>query len=49
LNESLVPGMPHELRRVEFNLPKQAFSQNTPMGKLPVIEARPAFRTAADM
>jgi glutathione S-transferase len=31
-------GLPHELRRVEFNLPKQVFSQNTPMGKLPVIE-----------
>lgn len=31
-------GLPHELRRVDFNPPKQVFSQSTPLGKLPVIE-----------
>src|SRR6185295_13163175 len=31
-------GLPYELERVEFNLPQRVFSQNTPMGKLPVIE-----------
>jgi glutathione S-transferase len=31
-------GLPHELRRVEFQRPVQAFAQLTPLGKLPVIE-----------
>jgi glutathione S-transferase len=31
-------GLPHELKRVEFNLPKKVFSQQTPSGKFPVIE-----------
>jgi glutathione S-transferase len=31
-------GLPYELRRVTFNVPKQAFAQDTPLGKLPVIE-----------
>ena len=31
-------GLPHVLRRVTFMPPKTAFSQNTPLGKLPVIE-----------
>jgi len=31
-------GLPYELRRVTFNVPKRVFSQDTPLGKLPVIE-----------
>jgi glutathione S-transferase len=31
-------GLPHVLRRVTFVPPKTAFSQSTPLGKLPVIE-----------
>jgi glutathione S-transferase len=31
-------GVPYELRRVEFQRPERAFSQDTPLGKLPVIE-----------
>jgi glutathione S-transferase len=31
-------GVPYELRRVEFQRPAQAFVQDTPLGKLPVIE-----------
>jgi glutathione S-transferase len=31
-------GLPYELRRVAFNVPQRAFSQDTPLGKLPVIE-----------
>jgi glutathione S-transferase len=31
-------GLPYELRRVEFNPPTKAFSQDTPLGKIPVIE-----------
>jgi glutathione S-transferase len=31
-------GLPHELRRVEFQRPERAFTQDTPLGKLPVIE-----------
>jgi glutathione S-transferase len=31
-------GVPYELRRVEFQRPERAFSQHTPLGKLPVIE-----------
>lgn len=31
-------GVPHELRRVEFQRPERAFSQDTPLGKLPVLE-----------
>jgi glutathione S-transferase len=31
-------GVPHELRRVEFQRPVQSFAQQTPFGKLPVIE-----------
>ncbi len=31
-------GLPHELRRVQFNVPTRVFSQSTPLGKLPVIE-----------
>jgi glutathione S-transferase len=30
--------VPHELRRVAFHVPKRAFAQETPLGKLPVIE-----------
>src|SRR5262245_54351832 len=31
-------GLPHELRRVAFNRPDRVFSQETPLGKFPVIE-----------
>ena len=31
-------GLPYELRRVTFNLPQKVFAQDTPLGKLPVIE-----------
>jgi len=31
-------GLPYELRRVTFNVPNRVFSQDTPLGKLPVIE-----------
>ncbi len=31
-------GLPYDLRRVTFNVPKKAFDQDTPLGKLPVIE-----------
>jgi len=31
-------GVPYELRRVTFNVPKQTFDQDTPLGKLPVIQ-----------
>jgi glutathione S-transferase len=31
-------GVPHELARVDFNRPSHTFAQNTPLGKLPVIE-----------
>jgi len=31
-------GVPYELRRVTFNVPKQTFDQDTPLGKLPVLE-----------
>jgi glutathione S-transferase len=31
-------GIPYELRRVAFERPVQAFAQQTPLGKLPVIE-----------
>jgi glutathione S-transferase len=31
-------GVPYELRRVEFQRPAQTFAQQTPLGKLPVIE-----------
>ncbi len=31
-------GVPYALERVDFNVPKTAFSQSTPLGKLPVIE-----------
>jgi glutathione S-transferase len=31
-------GVPYELRRVTFNPPTRAFSQDTPLGKLPVVE-----------
>ena len=31
-------GIPYELRRVEFQRPTQSFAQQTPLGKLPVIE-----------
>ena len=30
--------VPYELRRVEFQRPAQAFAQQTPLGKLPVLE-----------
>ncbi len=30
--------LPYTLRRVTFNVPKRVFSQDTPLGKLPVIE-----------
>jgi glutathione S-transferase len=31
-------GVPHRLERVTFNVPSHTFAQNTPLGKLPVIE-----------
>ncbi len=31
-------GLPYDLEMVTFNVPQKAFSQNTPLGKLPVIE-----------
>ncbi len=31
-------GLPYELRRVTFNVPTKIFAQDTPLGKLPVIE-----------
>jgi glutathione S-transferase len=31
-------GVPYDLRRVTYNVPKRVFSQDTPLGKLPVIE-----------
>jgi glutathione S-transferase len=31
-------GVPYELRRVEFNRPDRMFAQDTPLGKLPVIQ-----------
>ncbi len=31
-------GVPYALRRVEFNRPARTFAQDTPLGKLPVIE-----------
>lgn len=31
-------GVPHELRRVDFNRPARTFAQDTPLGKLPVIQ-----------
>jgi glutathione S-transferase len=31
-------GVPYELRRVEFNRPARMFAQDTPLGKLPVIQ-----------
>jgi glutathione S-transferase len=31
-------GVPYELRRVTFNVPKQTFDQDTPLGKFPVLE-----------
>ena len=31
-------GLPYELKRVTFNIPTQTFDQDTPLGKLPVIE-----------
>jgi len=31
-------GLPHELRRVDFQIPTRTFQQHTPLGKLPVIE-----------
>ncbi|MGH7790565.1 MAG: glutathione S-transferase family protein [Candidatus Binatia bacterium] len=31
-------GLPHELRRVPFQIPTRTFQQQTPLGKLPVIE-----------
>ncbi len=31
-------GLPYELRRIAFNAPKTVFSQQTPLGKFPVIE-----------
>lgn len=31
-------GTPHELRRVEFKPPSKMFTQDTPLGKLPVID-----------
>lgn len=34
-------GLPYDLEVVTFNPPKKAFSQNTPLGKLPVIEDGP--------
>jgi glutathione S-transferase len=34
-------GLPFELRRVEFQRPVQAFVQQTPLGKLPVLEDGP--------
>lgn len=34
-------GVPYALRRVEFQRPAHAFAQQTPLGKLPVIEDGP--------
>jgi glutathione S-transferase len=31
-------GLPYTLKRVTFNVPSKAFVQDTPLGKLPVIE-----------
>jgi glutathione S-transferase len=31
-------GLPYELRRVTFNVPTQVFVQDTPFGKLPVLQ-----------
>jgi glutathione S-transferase len=31
-------GLPHELKRVPFQIPTRTFEQQTPLGKLPVIE-----------
>jgi glutathione S-transferase len=31
-------GLPYELRRVDFNVPNRVFAQDTPMGKLPVLQ-----------
>jgi glutathione S-transferase len=31
-------GLPYDLRRVTFKPPQKVFAQNTPLGKLPVIE-----------
>jgi glutathione S-transferase len=31
-------GLPYDLRRVTFKPPQKAFAQDTPLGKLPVIE-----------
>lgn len=31
-------GLPYALKRVTFNVPQAAFAQDTPLGKLPVIE-----------
>jgi glutathione S-transferase len=31
-------GLPYELRRVTFNVPRKVFAQDTPLGKLPVLD-----------
>ncbi len=31
-------GLPYDLRRVTFKVPEKVFSQDTPLGKFPVIE-----------